>query len=108
MFKNVGKKIQIVAKVACYIGIIVTVLLGIFCFVIGTASTNDTEKMQLFISGGLLIVCGPLLNWLSSLTMVGFGKLIEDQEETRNTLDDVAQKVTVLATPKTRKTKTEK
>lgn len=83
MFKNVGKKIQTVAKVIAYIGIALSLLLGIVLVVYGAR-----ENEKLFYDGLTLLIVGPLTSWLSSLTMYGFGKLIEDTEAIRKDIEN--------------------
>lgn len=88
MFNNVGKKIKGFAAVLTWIGIVASCLSGMVTMVI------DDE----FVGVGLLImVIGSLLSWISSLTMYGFGELVDNsakavkllQKNTISNLDSV-------------------
>lgn len=65
MFDNIGAKLKIVAQVMAWLGIILSVVVGLISLV-----TNP-------LSGILMIILGCLCSWLSSLGMYGFGELIE-------------------------------
>lgn len=83
MFNNIGKKIQTVAKVIAYIGIALSLLIGVAFVIYGI---KENEKY--FYDGIALLIVGPLTSWLSSLTMFGFGKLIEDTEAIRKDVEN--------------------
>ena len=67
MFSNIGGKIQGVAKVVCWGGIIVSILAGIIMIMI-----DD----HLALAGLLSAVVGSVGSWVSSLFLYGFGELI--------------------------------
>ena len=65
MYDNIGTKIKDVAIAWCIIGIIASVVLGIFL-------------MDGAVIGGLLVmVIGSLFSWLSSFPLYGFGEMID-------------------------------
>jgi len=65
MYDNIGTKIKDVAIAFCIIGIIASVVLGIFL-------------MDGAVIGGLLVmVIGSLFSWLSSFPLYGFGEMID-------------------------------
>lgn len=71
MFNNIGRKIKSLAKIMCWIGIIISVLAGIVMM------TSD-----LGIVGGILTaLLGSLVSWLSNFMMAGFGDLVENTAE---------------------------
>lgn len=80
MWNNIGHKIKVLAKVICWIGIILSVLIGILAIGTGGAlraygySYNTGSNI---LTGILIIVLGALGSWLGSLTLYGFGELIE-------------------------------
>lgn len=71
MFRNVGQKIKTVAQVFTWLGIVASAFGGIVLIVDGG------WELQL---GLLVMVGGALLSWLGSLTLYGFGQLIENTE----------------------------
>ncbi len=72
MFTNVGAKIQTVAKVECWLGIILSVVFGfIRMFRFDVAA---------FVSGLLTVVLGSLFSWIGSICLYGFGQLIENSD----------------------------
>lgn len=74
MFGNIGGKIKIVAKVFCWIGIVAFLIVGLF-FVI--ESQQDWFNKWMLGYGIAFIIAGPLISWLGSILMYGFGELIE-------------------------------
>lgn len=74
MFDNVGYKIQRVAKVICWVGIVYFGLGG-FAYVFDGVSHDNTEDV---ILGFVFMICGPLISWIGSLLLYGFGQLIEN------------------------------
>ena len=75
MFNNIGSKIKNLAQVVCWIGIALSVLVGIIVMSFGG-----------FFSGIIVIVAGSLVSWIGSFFTYGFGELIEScQEIERNT-----------------------
>ena len=74
MFNDIGFKIKCIAKVFCYVGIVLSVLLGIFYIF---AAIEDYEP-YLAVLGIMLMILGPLLSWMYSCFAYGFGQLIEN------------------------------
>lgn len=92
MYKNVGKKIQTLAKIVAWIGIICFVLTG-GIVLYGGLNTNDYQM----ITGGIfLVVICPILCWLGSLTAFGFGKLVETNEQTDKKIENLTEIVKEL------------
>ena len=68
MFDNIGKKIKTLTKVVCWIGMISTLALGIVLVAV------DDDNVAFGIP---IMVGGPLLCWLGSFLMYGFGELVD-------------------------------
>ncbi len=68
MYSNIGGKIKVLAKIVCLLGIIVSLVYGIYFF----ATFYWMRGM-----GIVIILVGPLLSWVSSFFAYGFGELIE-------------------------------
>ena len=78
MFTNIGEKIKGLAKVACVIEAVALVITGMVFIVSG-----DAEKPLI---GFCIMTVGPILAWVSSWLLYGFGELIEKTcEIARNT-----------------------
>ena len=65
MYDNIGKKIKDLATAAFIFGTIIAVIFGLIL-------ANDTDGLSI-----LLIIVGPIISWISSLTLYGFGELID-------------------------------
>lgn len=74
MFDNIGKKIKSLASVLCWVGIIAYVITAIIMFIL--SSMDDGNGLFIGLGFAFLIV-GPLLSWVSSFFMYGFGELID-------------------------------
>lgn len=77
MFSNISSKIQGLAKVICWVGIVYFGLGG-FASVFDGVSHDNTEDV---ILGFVFMIFGPLFSWIGSLLLYGFGQLIENTDE---------------------------
>ena len=73
MFDNIGGKIKGVAEFCCGFGIVISIVLF---FVVLATSDNIGGAILSFI----LLGVGIIFSWLSSLTLYGFGQLIENTD----------------------------
>lgn len=74
MFDNIGKKIKSLASILCWVGIIAYIILAIIMFAIAA----DAYDEELYITLGVIFLfVGPLMSWISSFFMYGFGELID-------------------------------
>lgn len=90
MFTNIGKKIMGLAKFVCWLGIILSVLLGILIIVTGQSSftvNGVTTSAPSVLVGVLVIVIGVIASWISSWMTYGFGRLIDNTEALRKDQD---------------------
>ena len=74
LFSNIGSKIKNLASVIAWIGIILSVILGIVTF--------ETSAGL----GFLIMIFGGLVSWIGSFILYGFGQLIENTDEIRKSL----------------------
>lgn len=70
MFSNIGGKIKVAAIVLCWIGILVSIIAGIKLL---DEAYHDDE----FVIGWMVLIGAPIISWISSLFVYGFGELIE-------------------------------
>lgn len=90
MFNNIGHKIQVLAKVLCWIGIICWVITG-FALMAGSSSMTYRLNGEFVransgasvVVGILTIVVGVLVSWIGSFLLYGFGQLVEDAHAIR-------------------------
>lgn len=73
MFENIGSKIKTLAKVICWAGIIISVIVGIVMLVSGGDVGSGV--------GLVVIIVGCLGSWIGSFFTYGFGELIEKTTE---------------------------
>ena len=80
MFSNIGGKIQALAKIICWIGIILSVLCGIlYCFVDNKTMAPMGKGLQILI-GILIMGIGSVSAWVGSFLLYGFGRLVENSD----------------------------
>ena len=72
------------ARILCWLGIAVSLVLGIVFGINGLHYSRYILKGA-FI-GPLTIVLGSLLSWVGSFFIYGFGQLIEDADHIRNSI----------------------
>ncbi len=66
MFNNIGKKIKVLAAVTA-------VLLAIAAIITGIVLCNDNSEE----AGIPILIFGPIVSWISSFMLYGFGELID-------------------------------
>ena len=75
MFDNIGKNIKELARVLCWVGVIVNSILGLVMFV----KAGDSYYAEgLFASlGFVFLIVGPIISIINGMLVYGFGELIE-------------------------------
>ena len=82
MFKNIGKKIKLVAKIVCWLGIFCIILGGVGLMLGGTTLGGTSVGGVAAIALGILVaVGGSLVSWIGSFMTVGFGQLVENSDK---------------------------
>lgn len=76
MYKNVGKKIMVLAKIQGWLGLIA----GIIVFIV--IVVNDSDSLPL----GLIFLIAGILLYISTWALYGFGQLVEDVHEIKGNL----------------------
>ncbi len=76
MFDNIGRKIKILAKTICWIGIVCSVIIAMIIFA-GADKALDSLKAAYLFFGFAFLILGPLFSWISSFVLYGFGELVE-------------------------------
>lgn len=72
MFSDIGGKIKVLAKVTCWIGIVASIIAGIYMVAF--------QGGMMVVFGVITLVFGPLLSWLASFTLYGFGTLVQNSD----------------------------
>ena len=80
MYRHIGRKIMVVAKVFAWIGIIASVLGGI-----GMMAANS----DLAVLGIAVAVLGSLLSWINSFVLCGFGQLVDNSDEILHEMEQI-------------------
>ena len=80
MFDNIGEKIKILAKVIAVLGIIASVVLGIYYM---------TAGREFFGFGLMIAIVGSLVSWVSSFFAYGFGELIVNSDIIKRNVESI-------------------
>lgn len=81
MFDNIGKNIKELARVLCWVGVIVNIILGFVMF----AKAGDSYYAEgLFMSlGFVFLIVGPIISIINGMLIYGFGELIDNNVEVK-------------------------
>lgn len=71
MFTNIGGKIKVLAKVVCFVGFVITLIVAITNFVLAA----QVHSGVLVVLGILFLILGAVLSWVSSFFIYGFGEI---------------------------------
>ena len=79
MFNNIGRKIMGLAKVLCWVGIVLSVIMAIVCF----ASDSVVTYNGTWVAGGaamglVVLIAGVLGSWIGSWVLYALGQAVED------------------------------
>ena len=102
MFNNIGRKIKCVAEIGCWMGIMISLILGIWLIV----KSADWHPVFIVIGVGAILF-GCLGAWIGSFCLYGFGELIDKTTEIASntsslkTINKSTTKVTTKAISKT-------
>lgn len=83
MFNNIGGKIKGLAKFMCWLGIILSVIIGILLIMSATNRNGyyrSTDSATV-VYGIIVIVVGSLLSWIGSFVLYGFGELVDNSSK---------------------------
>lgn len=69
MFDNIGSKIKKLAELLCWIGMLLSIIGGVILMY---------AVDSLVPVGTAIVFIGPLLSWISSFVLYGFGELVEN------------------------------
>ena len=103
MFDNIGGKIKGLAKVICWIGIIISVIVGIILLAnstidYGKGIFGGKQTDPLMVAAGLgVMIVGSLFSWLGSFVLYGFGQLVENSSSIRFDLSQMKGKMDKFA-----------
>ncbi len=70
-FNNIGKKIKTMAKISFYLLSVLFLFYGILLII---KTDND-------ILGLLWLILGPIISWISSFVLYGFGQLVDNSDK---------------------------
>ena len=97
MFKNIGKKIKVLAKVLCWIGIVCSIIIGLLVILLGASGGVEVSEVPgvdvsvsgvgSIVAGVVIIVLGCLISWIGSFTTYGFGELIDNVKKINDRQD---------------------
>ena len=73
MYENIGGKIKTLARVICWIGIVLSIVLGLILLI---ALSTDSPAIRIAVAIPVMIL-GAVLSWIGSFTLYGYGELIE-------------------------------
>ena len=72
MFTNIGKKIKTLSALICWLGIIGNVIVAMIMIALG----RDNSDILIAV-GCIWLIVGPVLSWISSFFVYGYGELID-------------------------------
>ena len=78
MFDDIGEKVKGLAKAICWIGIIGSIIAGIFYW---SYASKLHAGFTGFLVGLGIIVGGALLSWIGSLTIYALGEAVDSSYE---------------------------
>lgn len=80
MFENIGRKIMMLAKVLCWIGIVGSVMCGGALVAVGITGFGGVPAYTAILGGFAVAALGALFSWIGSFFVYGFGRLIENSD----------------------------
>lgn len=98
MFSNIGGKIKVLAKVDCFVGFLITLIVAITNFVLAA----QIHSGILVVVGILFLILGAVLSWVISFFIYGFGEITSNVASLNEKVDalesEIKQKNAALET----------
>ena len=85
MFHNIGNKIKKLAKIVCWIGIILSIISGITLFI--AAASGQADPVTAVTTGIVTVVLGILVSWIGCFLLYGFGELVDNSTKMREMME---------------------
>ena len=93
MFSNIGGKIKMLAKILCWIGIVLSVIAGALIILTNSEAVKLYEEVVPPLAGGIfVIVVGVLGSWIGSFVLYGFGELVDNSSKQKKLLEKIANR----------------
>jgi len=88
-FKNVGRKIMMLAKIMMWVGIIFSLLFGLGVALAGQVTINGEVfgtgvGPASIILGIIIAFVGMVCSWLSNLVLYGFGTVVDNTKQIKD------------------------
>lgn len=80
MYNDIGGKIMKLAKVLCWIGIIISVILGGSLITATSSYVWTGNAASARVVGIFIMIGGSLLSWIGSFVLYGLGRLIQNTD----------------------------
>ena len=80
MFKNIGRKIKMLAKVICWAGIVLSIFMGI-ALAITLMLKNQDLLILAIVLGVLYAALGALISWIGTFVLYGLGQLVDNTDK---------------------------
>lgn len=95
MYDNVGNKLKTISVLFMVLGVLLSIVTGIILIVISNS---------FMLYGVIIIIIGPILSWIGSLVLYGFGQLVENSDilvsqNNKETEEDPQEKENAFPTP---------
>ncbi len=91
MFKNCGGKIKGLAILFFILTILLFIAGGILVIVLGTEYGYHRYEGYYIAGGIVLMLLGPIIAWLGTILLYGYGELVEDTEANRKANEEIRQ-----------------
>ncbi len=88
MYNNIGSKIKGFASTLTVIGMILSCISGLVCF-IGMVSRDSDMAILGLIAGAFVSVIGCLIVWLANMLLYGFGELVDKTSENNRKMQEL-------------------
>ena len=85
MFTNIGNKIKKLAKIVCWVGIILSILASISMFI--AAASGQVDPITAVTTGIVAVVVGVLVSWIGCFLLYGFGELVDNSTKMREMME---------------------
>lgn len=93
MFNNIGNKIKIIAKVNFWLMVLVSVICACY-FGISESYYFYSRHTELTAVFWIFIIIGPIVAYLSTVLVYGFGELIVQTSETKEYVKTISESMT--------------
>lgn len=91
LFRNIGKKIKLLVNVIFWVGVALSTIAAIVCFVLAVLPQYRPFSQEFAIAGIEFLIGGPIAMWVFCAFLYAYGELVDNTSEIKDRLSKMQE-----------------